>query len=157
MIGNLIASLAVGGLLSVSAAADTAQSKLDGEALAWTVAAYANCDSEELLQADFKAESTKMQASMIDVVHALKILADADNVCGQMNGFAVNMLALAETDMPTLEARLGASQTAATPVSFETEKPEGPSAQNSIILSNASDLPPITGSTSNPPSSDYQE
>ena len=157
MIGKLIASLTVGGLMSLSAAADTSHSKLDGEALAWTVAAYANCDSVDRLQADFKAESTKMQASMTDVVSALKLLSTADNVCGQMNIFAADMLALAETDMATLEARLGAAKPAATPVRFEAEEPEGPSAPNSIILANSSDLPPLSGSPSDPPSSDYQE
>jgi len=157
MIGKLLSCVAAGVLMSVSASADsTTKSELGGEALAWTVAAYASCESPSLLQADFKAETTKMQASMVDVLAALEILSEADNVCGQMNTFAVNMLALAESDMATLEARLGAERPAATPVSFDVEEPEGAGAQNSIILSSSADLPPLSGS-SNPPSSDYQE
>lgn len=133
----------------------TDSSDATGEALAWTVAAYASCETPQLLRSDFKEEATKLKSSMDDVVAALEILAEADNVCGNLNLFAVDMLALAEADMATLEARLGAQSDAPTPVLFQIEEPEGAGAQNSIILSNSADLPPLSGS-SNPPSSDYQ-
>lgn len=156
MIGKILASTAIGAMVSFSAAADTADSSHAlGEGLAWSVAAYASCETPQEMQADFKAEATKMQSSMDEVLAALRILAAADNVCGQANTFAADMLALAETDMATLEARIGAKQLAVASPVFEIEAPEGAGAPNSIILTASADLPPL--SSTNAPTSDYQE
>lgn len=156
MFGKIVMTAAAATAISFTAAANPADSSdAPGEALAWTVAAYASCETPQLLQSDFKEEATKLDSSMGDVVAALEILEDADNVCGNLNLFAADMLALAETDMATLEARLGAESAEPTPVVFQIEEPEGAGAQNSIILTNSADLPPLSGS-SNPPSSDYQ-
>lgn len=156
MISKILAVTAIGAVASLSAAADKAtDSYALGEGLAWSVAAYASCESPQAMQADFKEEATKMQSSTDEILAALRILADADNVCGQANTFAVDMLALAETDMPTLEARIGATKLAASGPVFEVEEPEGAGAPNSIILTASSDLPPL--SSTNAPTSDYQE
>ena len=123
MFGKFAITTAAVAALSLAASATPADSHdSTGEALAWTVAAYASCESPQLLQADFKEEATKLKSSMDDVVAALAILADADNVCGNLNLFAVDMLALAETDMDTLEARLGAERAAPAPVVFQVEE-----------------------------------
>ena len=157
MFGKIAINAAAAAAFSLTAAANPSDSSdATGEALAWTVAAYASCETPQSLQLDFKEEATKLDSTMGDVVAALEILAIADNVCGNLNLFAVDMLALAETDMDTLEARLGAERAAPAPVVFQVEEPKGAGAQNSIILSSSADLPPLSGSSSSP-SSDYQE
>ena len=156
MISKILAVTAIGAMGSFSAAADaTDRSHALGEGLAWSVAAHASCETPQAMQADFKAETTRMQSSMDEVLAALRILAEADNVCGQATTFATDMLALAETDMATLEARIGAKKLAAANPVFEVEQPKGAVAANSIILTASADLPPLSSTSA--PTSDYQE
>ncbi|MEM9053924.1 MAG: hypothetical protein AAGB16_01250 [Pseudomonadota bacterium] len=129
-----------------------------GEALAWTVAAYASCETTEALQEDFRTEVGKLEADTVDILAALRILAETNNVCDLLDTYADDMLALAETDMATLEARLGVFEDPEAP-EFEIAEPKGKGhtdheARNSMILSAANQPPPQSSSPAT--SSDYQ-
>lgn len=143
--------------LGLSASADNADGAAStGEALAWTVAAYASCDSHSAIQEDFREEVQKLKSSTYDILHALRILAEADNVCGLKNTYAQEMLQLAETNLELVEARLGYSEDPEGPV-FAIEEPEGPGQTgkgNSVLVAQASGPPPPPAS--DPTSSDYR-
>ena len=155
---KFLATSLIAATMTLSAAADRAErTDRTGEALAWTVAAYASCDSREALQADFRDEVAKLKSDMVEILAALYILADADNVCGLMNTYANEMLILAETDIAIVDARLGYSEQPAAPA-FEVAEPEGPgdtSKDASLILALGSNPPPPTDPDPDP--SDYQE
>ncbi|GAB5455373.1 MAG: hypothetical protein Hens2KO_16020 [Henriciella sp.] len=154
MIFKTFASLAIASAIGVSAAADTAQTADQGEVLAWTVAAYSSCESRSELQTEIREEASKLDASTIEIVAALRILAEASSVCGLKSLYAQEMLSLAETDMASFEARLLQAQPVNSPV-FELETPKGPAAPNSIILTESAEVPPL--SSTFPPSSDYKQ
>ena len=155
MFSRMLAPVALAAAFAFGASAEKVDGfEQTGEALAWTVAAYASCETPETLQTDFRSEVAKLDSDTTEILAALRILADAENVCGQLSTFASEMLIIAETDVPAVEARLGVSKTPATPV-FEVEQPEGAATKNSVIISSAPDLPPL--SSNDPQSSDYQQ
>ncbi|MEM9178109.1 MAG: hypothetical protein AAGA89_00295 [Pseudomonadota bacterium] len=128
----------------------------EGEPLAWTIAAYASCEDEQTLYRDVRAEVARMGSESRDVVSALRILQSADNVCGELNEFAGEMLTLYSTDYNAFQSRLLVSEEPPAPT-FERQAPKGNSdAQSSFVLKAAADLPPPQGSQqSSPSSSDY--
>lgn len=165
MLSKLLIPIAVGAALSLPAVADSVSRKdQTGEALAWTVAAYASCETPDALQADYREEAARMEADIVEVLASLRILAEADNICGNLGTYAMDMLAMAEYDMPGVEARLITHEQPIVPV-FETEDPKGAGTHagrhHSLILAKTSDgplggaMPPASSPT--PPSSDYQE
>lgn len=154
MIFKTFASVAIAAAIGFSATADTAPTADNGEVLAWTVAAYSSCDSRSELQSEIRGEAAKLDASVVEIVSALRILAEADSVCGLKSVYAKEMLSLAETDMASFEARLLQAQPVSAPV-FELEDPKGSGTPNSIILSESAEIPPL--SSTFPPSSDYKQ
>lgn len=157
MITKTIAVLGIAAMMSHTAMADTAsKSTAQGEALAWTVAAYASCESTEQLQSDFRNEIARMESDIVDVLAAMQILQGSDNVCGLLQTYSADMLSLAVTDMESLEAKLLISDTPVAP-QFDVEEPKGAGAgiETSIILTTAGDLPPESSSPVQ--SSDYSQ
>lgn len=152
MFSKLLVPAALAAALTLPAAADRTDGT--GEVLAWTVAAYASCETVDTLQLDYREEVARIEADILHVLDSLKILSEADNICGNLNAYANDMLALAETDMAAVEARLIASKNPEGPV-FEIEEPKGSQGQEeNFILTESDELPPQSGPM--PPSSDYQ-
>jgi len=155
MITKSIAILGIAAMMSHSALADTvSKSTAEGEALAWTVAAYASCESTDQLQSDFRNEIARLDSDIVDVLAAMNILRDSDSVCGLLQTYSADMLSLAVTDMDALQAKLLISDTPNAPV-FEAEEPKGAGSETSIILTTAGDLPPESSSSGQ--SSDYSQ
>ena len=154
MIYKTFAALAIASAIGVSAAADTTQTADHSEVLAWTGAAHSSCESRSELQTEIREEASKFDASTVEIISALRILAETDSVCGLKSRYAQEMLALAETDIASFEARLLQDQPVNAPV-FELEMPKGPAAPNSIILTESAEVPPL--SSTFPPSSDYKQ
>ncbi len=157
MMSRLITPLALSALLGLPAIAQQGQ-RVDqpGEALAWTVAAYASCETTEELQRDFREEVAKRKADTAEIIDALHILVDANGTCELLSTYAADMLELSVTDQATFEARLAYAEEPPVPV-FEIEQPEGAGeTPNTVILTAANEPPPQ--SSSNPAtSSDYQD
>ena len=55
------------------------------EALAWTIEAFASCDSVGTLQHDIRAEATSISANPDEIVLSLKMLSASDEVCELLN------------------------------------------------------------------------
>lgn len=152
MFSKFLVPAALAVAMTLPAAADTADET--GEILAWTVAAYASCETVDALQFDYREEVARIEADILDVLASLRILAEADNICGNLNSYANDMLGLAETDMAAVEARLIKFQDPDAP-EFEIEEPKGSqNHEENFILTESEELPPQSGPM--PPSSDYQ-
>lgn len=152
MFSKLLAPAALAIAMTLPAAADRTDGT--GEVLAWTVAAYASCETVDGLQLDYREEVARIEANIVHVIDSLKILSEADNICGNLNTYANDMLALAETDMAAVEARLITFNNPKKPV-FELEDPKGSQGhEENFILTESEELPPQSGPM--PPSSDYQ-
>ncbi len=158
MYSKFLVPIAMVATLGAPAVADSADPANDtSQVLAWTVAAYASCETMDELQADYREEVARIEADITDVLESLRILSVSDNICGNLNTYANEMLVLAEYDLPAVEARLITFEEPELPY-FEVEVPEGAGAQhseNSLIITEAGELPPLSGPM--PPSSDYQE
>jgi len=155
MITKSIAILGIAAIMSHSALADAVtNSTAEGEALAWTVAAYSSCESTDQLQSDFRDEIARMDSDIVDVLAAMQILRETENTCGLLQSYSSDMLLLSATDMDAFQAKLFISDTPNAP-EFEFEEPKGAGFQTSIILSKAGELPPESSSSSQ--SSDYSE
>lgn len=155
MFKNILLATAVASGLGSAAVADTAgQTVLEGEALAWSVASYASCQDDATLQRDFRAEVARGDADESEVLAALSILAEADNVCGSLNDFSIAMLQLSTTDFTRFEAMLLVKDDPAAP-EFDLDPPEGNGRLQTSVILDASSLPPaLSGSPM--PTSDYQ-
>ena len=152
MFSKILVPAVLAAALTLPAAADRKDET--GEALAWTVAAYASCETVDALQLDYREEVARIEANIVQVLDSLKILSKADNICGNLNTYANDMLALADTDMPAVEARLIKAKDPKRPV-FEVEEPKGSQGlEENFILTESEELPPQSGPM--PPSSDYQ-
>ena len=152
------ASIIVTSLIALAIAGHVSsepETEANGEALAWTVAAYASCESEEEMQRDLRAESAAKRADVTEVTAALKLLSSSTQVCEGLNTYAADMLTLAATEPETFRTRFIVEEDPAMPV-FAEEVPEGNGAPEdvSIILDSANTPPPQ--SAPNNPTSDYQ-
>lgn len=154
MFGKLLVSTGLVGALALSAAADRPGEK--GDVLAWTVAAYASCETIDMLQRDYREEVARIEATTDELLYSLRVLSEADSVCGNLNTYATEMLALAETDLAAVEARLMEFEEQQF-AEFEEEVPKGNGSdefERNLILTESSNPPPVSGPM--PPSSDYQ-
>ena len=153
---RLITSIVLASGLSLTAFADqTNRFEQSGEALAWTVAAYGSCEDETQLQMDFKQEAATLQSDFNEVMGALAILSEANNVCGMKTTFAIDMRQLATTDMDSFEAKLMTFEDPPAPV-FGTDQPEGAGESHASIILEAASTPPPESSDSPSSESDYQ-
>lgn len=152
MYSKFLVPAALAAAMTLPAAADKTDET--GEVLAWTVAAYASCETVDALQFDYREEVARIEADILHVLESLRILSEAENVCGNLNTYANDMLALAETDMAAVEARLIKFEDPKAP-EFEIEEPKGSqNLEDNFILTESEELPPQSGPM--PPSSDYQ-
>ena len=148
--------LAVAGLAASLAATASPEVTSDlasqrSEALAWTIAAFASCDSVETLQRDIRHEAVSLSANPDEVMEALKILAETDQVCGLLNEYAADMVVLSSINFTQFQARLTANEDPPAPF-FETMQPEGAGeAYDSVILDASRNSPPLSGAGVSPP------
>lgn len=153
---RVIASIIVASGLSLAALADQPDRlEQTGEALAWTVAAYGSCEDETQLQVDFKQEAAVLQSDFTEVMAALAILSDANNVCGMKTTFAIDMQQLATTDMESFEAKLLTFEDPPAPV-FGSDQPEGAGESHASVILEAASTPPPESSGAPSSESDYQ-
>lgn len=154
MFGKLLVSAGLAGAVALSAAADRPGEK--GDVLAWSVAAYASCETIDLLQRDYREEVARVEANLDELLYSLKVLSEANNICGNLNTFATDMLALAETDISELKERLMVFEEPQF-AEFQPEDPKGKGSdefKRNLILTESANPPPVSGPM--PPSSDYQ-
>lgn len=120
------------------------------EALAWTVEAFASCDSVDTLQRDIRAEATSLSASPDEIVLSLKMLSASDEVCELLNSYAADMVLLSAMDFEQFQARLAVNEDPPLPY-FEPMQPEGAGeAYTSVILDSASAPVPLSAGTPPP-------
>lgn len=153
---RVLASIIVASGLGLTAMAEqTERFEQTGEALAWTVAAYGSCEDETQLQIDFKQEAATLQSDFNEIMGALAILSDANNVCGMKTTFAIDMQQLATTDMSSFEAKLMTFEDPPAPV-FGSDQPEGAGESHASVILEAASTPPPESSSSPSSESDYQ-
>lgn len=153
---RVIASIIVASGLGLTAMAEqTERFEQSGEALAWTVAAYGSCEDETQLQIDFKKEAATLQSDFNEIMGALAILSDANNVCGMKTSFASDMQQLATTDMTSFEAKLMTFEDPPAPI-FAADQPEGAGETHASVILEAASTPPPESSGVPSSESDYQ-
>ena len=120
------------------------------EALAWTIEAFASCDSVDTLQRDIRAEATSLSASPDEIVLSLKMLSASDDVCELLNSYAADMVLLSAMDFEAFQARLTVNEDPPSPY-FEPMQPEGAGeTYTSVILEGTSVPVPLSAGTPPP-------
>ena len=148
---TLVAASVIAGLspwVSAEVVSDVNVQK--AEALAWTIEAFASCDSVGTLQHDIRAEATSISANPDEIVLSLKMLSASDEVCELLNSYAADMVLLSAMDFEQFQARLAVNEDPPSPY-FEPMQPEGAGeAYTSVILEGASAPVPLSAGTPPP-------
>lgn len=88
--------------------------------LAWSVAAYVECNKPVQIEAGIRNEITAFEATSEEALEAMTILAAEEFVCAGLKGFATDAIALAVADPAAYDEMLGLdSRRVAAPLPLE--------------------------------------